>query len=73
MVPDCQNGSVAKADDKKSKRYVDPGWPDLPPGEHAVTELSSTTAGALSPFGDLQFPLPAEDLPYLHPTTVINR
>ena len=67
---------VATIDDdnsKKSKHYVDAGWPKLPAGEHAVSELVSATAGALSPFGDLEFPLPAEDLLYLHPTTVINR
>ena len=25
------------------------------------------------PFGDLTFPLPADDLPYVHPVTVVNR
>lgn len=29
--------------------------------------------GALSPFGELVFPLPATELPYLHPVTVVNR
>jgi len=39
-----------------------------------VTELSSTTAGRLSLFGeDTEFPLPADSLPYTHPHTVINR
>lgn len=69
----CQNGTVAKAEGKKSTRWVDPSWPKLPEGEHAVSELASTVAGGLSPFGDVEFPLPAEDLPYIHPTTVINR
>jgi hypothetical protein len=29
--------------------------------------------GALSPYGDVVFPLPADELPYLHPVTEINR
>ncbi|EKT82903.1 hypothetical protein WSS_A10052 [Rhodococcus opacus M213] len=53
---------------------MDPGWPETADGDHAVTELSSTRAGGLSPFGeDTEFPLPAESLPYAHPHTVINR
>jgi hypothetical protein len=27
----------------------------------------------LSPFGDVVFPVPADDLPYVHPVTVVNR
>lgn len=54
---------------KKSKG-VDPTWPDK---EHAVNELISDIQGAHSPFGDVEFPLRPEDLPYEHPTTVINR
>ena len=50
---------------------VDPHWPHLPDGEHPVTELSTHVQGALSPFGDVEFPLPT--VPYIHPTTVINR
>lgn len=66
----CQNKRVVN----KSKKYVDPGWPDIPYGEEAVTELSSTRSGGLSPFGEsLEFPVPAESLPYVHPYTVINR
>jgi len=72
-MPHCQNVLVAKAERKKSKHWVDPSWPKLPEGEHAVSELASTVAGGLSPFGDVEFPLPAEDLPYIHPTTIINR
>ena len=26
-----------------------------------------------SPFGDLTFPMPSEDLPYTHPVTVVNK
>ncbi len=67
----CQNGPVA---DKTHKaRYVDNGWPTRDPEDHAVSELAADRVGALSPFGDLEFPLPAADLPYLHPVTVVNR
>ncbi len=59
---------------KSKKPYVDPGWPKLPDGQEAVTELSSSRSGGLSPFGeDTEFPLPASELPYVHPHTVINR
>lgn len=51
----------------------DPDWPELPDGEHPVSELISSNQGASSPFGDLEFPLPPEDLPYRHPVTEINR
>ena len=60
------------ADNKN--HYVDNGWPVLDGGDdHAVSELATDRTGALSPFGDLAFPLPADDLPYTHPVTVINR
>ena len=35
--------------------------------------LATDRTGALSPFGDLTFPLPADDLPYVHPVTVVNK
>ncbi|RIJ78194.1 hypothetical protein D1871_03810 [Nakamurella silvestris] len=57
---------------KKSNR-IDPTWPQLPDGAHPITELNSETQGAPSPFGDVTFPVDAEELPYIHPTTVINR
>lgn len=41
--------------------------------DHAVTELASDRTGALSPFGDVVFPLPAEQLPFLPAVTVVNR
>jgi hypothetical protein len=67
----CQNDAVA---DKTHKtRYADNGWPTRDPEDHAVSELAADRVGALSPFGDVTFPLPATDLPYLHPVTVINR
>lgn len=35
--------------------------------DFSVSELAAENAGAHSPFGDLQFPLPPESLFYLHP------
>ncbi|WP_227984497.1 hypothetical protein [Nocardia spumae] len=59
---------------KTKKPYVDNGWPQVDHGDHAVTELSSTRSGGLSPYGeDTEFPVPAGDLPYVHPHTVVNR
>lgn len=66
--------SMANVQKKKKNHYVDPGWPQhLEPGQHAVTELVGRYAGADSPYGDTVFPVPAETLPYVHPTTVINK
>ena len=69
----CQNDIVA--DNKRQKtRYVDNGWPDLNgDDDHAVSELATDRTGASSPFGELTFPLPADELPYTHPVTVINK
>ncbi|CAM3910552.1 hypothetical protein [Smaragdicoccus niigatensis] len=59
---------------KTTKPYVDNGWPSVPDGEHAISELASNRAGGLSPFGeDTTFPVPVESLPYRHPVTVINK
>ncbi len=63
---------IAEGKARKS-RYVDNGWPATDPEDHPVSELATDRTGALSPFGDLVFPLPATDLPYLHPVTVVNR
>lgn len=54
---------------------VDPQWPADPAdhANHPVTELVADRQGSLSPFGEITFPLPAEELPYVHPVTVINR
>jgi hypothetical protein len=57
----------------RTSRYVDKGWPTADPDDHAVSELATDRAGALSPFGDVVFPLPSDDLPYVHPVTVVNR
>lgn len=62
------------ADKKQKTRYVDPGWPAIDgEDDHAISELAADRTGALSPFGELTFPLPAEDLLYTHPVTVVNR
>jgi hypothetical protein len=68
-------GPVAdNADQKAPKtRYVDNGWPTTDPDDHAVSELATDRTGALSPYGDIVFPLPADELPYLHPVTEISR
>lgn len=55
----------------KRGKGVDPTWPESSDGDHPVTELNSDRQGALSPFGDIEFPLPST--PYNHPTTVINK
>lgn len=63
------------ADSKPHKtRYVDNGWPVVgDPDDHPVSELAADRTGALSPFGDVTFPLPADELPYVHPVTVVNK
>jgi hypothetical protein len=68
----CQNVDVA--DKKQKKQYVDNGWPEVNgDDDHAVSELATDRTGALSPFGELTFPLPADELPYTHPVTVVNK
>jgi hypothetical protein len=57
----------------KKNQYVDNGWPEVAEGDHAVSELATDRTGALSPFGEVTFPLPAEELPYTHPVTVVNK
>ena len=64
--------SVAEKKSQK-KRYVDNGWPVLDGDGHAISELAADRTGALSPFGEVTFTLPADELPYMHPVTVINR
>ena len=69
----CQNGRVADNKSQKS-RYVDNGWPEVDgEDDHAISELAADRTGALSPFGDVTFPVPADDLPYTHPVTVVNK
>jgi len=38
-----------------------------------ISELAADRTGALSPYGDLTFPLPADEVPYTHPITVVNK
>lgn len=54
-------------------RYVDNGWPTHDPEDHPVSELCADQVGPLSPFGDVEFPVPSSTLPYLHPVTVVNK
>jgi hypothetical protein len=58
---------------ERNTRYVDNGWPTTDPDDHAVSELATDRTGALSPFGEVEFPVPSADLPYVHPVTVVNR
>ena len=66
-----EEDSVAKLNPDR----VDPTWPDKKPSNaaHPVSELAADRQGALSPFGDVTFPLPSEDLGYEHPVTEINK
>lgn len=73
LVADNAEKKAQKAQKTQKTRYVDKGWPTTDPDDHAVSELATDRAGALSPFGDLVFPLPPDDLPYVHPVTVVNR
>ncbi len=69
----CHNVDVADKKPQKN-RYVDNGWPSVNgDDDHAVSELATDRTGALSPFGEVTFPLPADELPYTHPVTVINK
>ncbi|MPZ65748.1 MAG: hypothetical protein GEU83_09630 [Pseudonocardiaceae bacterium] len=59
---------MAKRDPKDR---IDPTWPSQSEEDHPVSELASPWQGALSPFGELTFPV--ESVPYEHPTTEINK
>ena len=51
---------------------IDPTWPQGEADEeHPVSELAADMQGALSPFGNVTFPL--DQVPYVHPDTKINR
>ncbi|ATD69872.1 MULTISPECIES: hypothetical protein [Gordonia] len=72
------NAPVANNSGEKAgkKRYVDNGWPQDDNGDaadHAVSELATHISGALSPFGEVEFPLPVDDLPFVQSKTVVNR
>ncbi|MGH3793724.1 MAG: hypothetical protein ACRDSP_02425 [Pseudonocardiaceae bacterium] len=59
--------------DANSNARIDPTWPTWSDEDHPVSELAATVQGALSPYGEVNFPLPADQLPYEHPHTEINR
>ncbi len=59
---------------EKNAHLVEPTWGESDTGGPPLTELSASTAGPLSPFGeDHSFPLPPERLRYAHPTDKPNR
>jgi hypothetical protein len=68
IARDFEEETVAKPVPEDRK---DPAWPQLPDGEHPVTELTTAVQGSLSPFGEIEFPL--EEVPYVHPVTRVNR
>ncbi len=58
----------------KHEHLKEPTWGQSDGGGPPLTELTSETAGSLSPFGeDHSFPLPPERLRYAHPTDKPNR
>lgn len=59
------------ANSKQAKQdRIDPSWPQFGDDDHAVSEAATDRQGALSPFGDVTFPL--DTVPYTHPETEIN-
>jgi hypothetical protein len=58
---------------KVKKDRIDPAWPQVRDGSHPVSELTADRQGALSPYGDLSFPMSADSVPYRHPVTEINK
>lgn len=60
---------MAKGERQHDK--IDPGWPEGSDHSHPVTELATEVTGALSPYGDIEFPL--EKVAYEHPHTVLNK
>lgn len=64
-------GDVAKVEENGRQDRIDPNWPGADESEHPVSELAADRQGALSPFGDVSFPLPS--VPYEHPRTEINK
>ena len=58
----------------KHAHLVEPTWGQSDTGGPPLTELTSESAGALSPFGeDHSFPLPVALIRYAHPTDKPNR
>jgi hypothetical protein len=68
------DGGIMAKRKAKHERLVEPTWGQSDGGGPPLTELTSETAGSLSPFGeDHSFPLPVERLRYAHPTDKPNR
>ena len=64
---------MAKRNEKHA-HLVEPTWGQSDDGGPPLTELTSESAGPLSPFGeDHSFPLPVEALRYAHPPDKPNR
>jgi hypothetical protein len=64
---------MAKRNEKQA-HLVEPTWGQSDDGGPPLTELTTDTAGPLSPFGeDHSFPLPVDRLRYAHPTDKPNR
>jgi len=58
----------------RNVHLVEPTWGESDDGGPPLTELTSTAAGPLSPFGeDNDFPLPVSRIRYAHPTDKPNR
>jgi hypothetical protein len=58
----------------RNVHLVEPTWGESDDGGPPLTELTSESAGPLSPFGeDHRFPLPVSALRYAHPTDKPNR
>jgi hypothetical protein len=58
----------------KNDHLLEPTWGQSDTGGPPLTELTSASAGPLSPFGeDHSFPLPPERIRYAHPTDRPNR
>jgi hypothetical protein len=74
-VTSGHNGNTTERGEAVTKRTdrIDPTWPSWSEEDHPVSELAAPVQGALSPFGEVTFPLPADQLPYQHPHTEINR
>ena len=59
---------------RRTSHLVEPTWGQSDDGGPPLTELTSESAGALSPFGeDHDFPLPVNLIRYAHPTDKPNR
>ena len=58
----------------RSPHLVEPTWGQSEGGGPPLTELTTESAGSLSPFGeDHSFPLPLSKIRYAHPTDKPNR